>query len=420
MKPVWRLLAASVCLWGLVWSVAHGAEWRGWRGPNGNATAAEGADPPITFAETSNVVWRTEVPGRGHSSPIVLADRVVLTTADERQQIQAVLCFDRASGRPLWKTPINRGGFGKIHPKNTYATPTPTSDGKTIYAVFWNHNQVQLAALSLNGRVLWKRYVGPYVPIKYKFGYAPSPLLYGKTIIIASEFENGTYLVAVDKNTGKTVWKTPRPSQISFSSPIVGRVAGRDQLLMSGAYRVASYDPRNGQLLWSVRGTTAATCGTMVWHGDIVFASGGFPDSQTIAVYADGSRRVAWQNNQKAYEQSLLAVDGFVYAVTDRGIAYCWDAQSGQTRWMHRLGGLYSSSPTYAAGRIYVSNEAGTTFVLAADPNAAKVLARTQLGTEVFASPAICDDRIFYRVATTRDGKRQEFLYCFGRVAENR
>ncbi|RMG42028.1 MAG: dehydrogenase, partial [Planctomycetota bacterium] len=388
-------------------------------GPHGNGTAEDGADPPIEFGPNRNVVWRAAVPGRGHSSPIVLADRVVLTTADERRQTQSVLCFDRDSGRLLWQTPINRGGFGKKHPKNTYATPTPTSDGKTVYAVFWNHDQVQLAALSLDGKVLWKRYVGPYVPIKYKFGYAPSPLLYDETIIIASEFENGAYLIAVDKRTGRTVWKTPRPSQISFSSPIVGRVAGRDQLLISGAYRVASYDPRSGRLLWSVKGTTAATCGTMVWDGNLVFASGGYPDSQTIAVHADGSRRIAWQNNRKAYEQSLLAVDGFVYAVTDRGIAYCWDAETGQTRWMERLGGLYSSSPTFAAGRIYVSNEAGTTFVLAADPNAARVLARTQLGNEVFASPAICDDRIFYRVAVNENGRRQELLYCFGRTARS-
>ena len=147
----------------------------------------------------------------------------------------------------------------------------------------------------------------------------------------------------------------PRMPTISYSSPIVAHVAGRDQLLISGGKVVASYDPENGKPLWTADATTSATCGTMVWDGGLVFASGGYPDAETAAIAADGSGRVVWRNREKCYEQSMLAVDGYVYAVNDRGIAYCWKADDGTQMWQQRLGGggAVSSSPILAGGNIY-------------------------------------------------------------------
>ncbi|MBI1313499.1 PQQ-binding-like beta-propeller repeat protein [bacterium] len=397
---------------------AEADEWRTWRGPNLNGVATAGQTPPTEWSETKNIVWTVPVPGRGHSSPTLVGDRIFLTSADESSQTQAVICFDRKTGQQLWLTPVNRGGFpAQIHNKNTHASPTAVSDGERVYASFLNHDGVQLVALSLEGKILWPKKqssVGAYLPKQYRYGYAPSPLLYDGTVIVASESDSGSFLAAFNAKTGREVWRTPRPNRISYSSPVVGRVAGRDQLLISGSELVSSYDPKTGKPLWATPGTASATCGTMIWEGDLVFASGGYPTKETICVKGDGSRTVMWRNQEKCYEQSMLVHDGYVYAVNDGGIAFCWKADTGREMWKSRLAGPVSSSPVLANGNIYISNERGTTFVFKATPEQFVAVAQNQLGDEAFASPAIVDSRIYLRVASSSRGGRQETLYCIG------
>ena len=192
--------------------------------------------------------------------------------------------------------------------------------------------------------------------------------------------------------------------------------AGKDQLLISGGDKVSSFDPATGKALWNAPGTTAATCGTAVWEGDLVFASGGYPGAETVAVRADGSRIVAWKNVQRLYEQSLLAHDGHVYALTGAGIAFCWRATDGQEMWRQRLKGPVSASPVIAGDNIYWPNELGTLYVFKANPEKFDLVAENQIGTDSFPSPAICGGQIFLRVGDSSSGKRQEFLYCFGRA----
>lgn len=396
-------------------TAANSAEdWFAWRGPNANGIA-NGAAPPTEWNETKNIIWRANVPGRGHSSPIVVGSKVLLTTADEQQQVQSVLCFDRATGRPVWKTDVNRGGFpSEIHAKNTHASPTLASDGELVFASFCHHDGIHLTALDLNGRQVWQEQIGPFRPAAYKFGYSASPLLYKGTLIVTSEFENG--LIAWNNaKTGKSISTLFSRDAISHSSPIVGNVAGRDQMLLSGNNRIISTDPVRGNTLWTARGvTTAATCGTMVWDGDVVFASGGYPKAETVAVLADGSSRVLWRNGEKCYEQSMLAYDKHLYAVNDNGIAFCWDAMTGAERWKQRLGGSVSSSPVLAGGNLYLANERGTMFVFKASPEEFVEVGRNQLGDETFATPTICGGRIYLRVANGGSGRRQETLYCIG------
>lgn len=397
-------------------AASNDSDWLWWRGPNSNGIAAEGQTPPTKWDETKNVVWKVPVPGRGHSSPIVIGDKVILSTADERGQVQSVICFDRESGKERWKTDVSKGGFAaKIHNKNTHATPSVVSDGEMLFVAFNNRDSVQLTALTLDGKQEWQIKAGPYQPRKYKFGYAPSPLVYKNTVIVSSDYEDPGFLAAFDRATGREVWRTPRPKKNSFSSPIVGRVAGRDQLLLSGGDVVASYDPNNGRPLWTVAGTTNATCGTMIWEGDLVFASGGYPKKETIAVLADGSGKVAWRNTEKCYEQSMLAYQGYIYAINDSGIAFCWDAKTGEEKWKTRLGGQISSSPILAGGNIYATNERGTMFVFKASPASYQPVAQNQLGDEAFATPTICGSRIYMRAASSESGSRQETLYCLGK-----
>lgn len=406
------------CLTALVFTSLPGAaddDWRVWRGPNANGVANSDQRPPTQWSKTSNIVWKSPVPGRGHSSPIVVGNRIFLTTADESNQVQSVLCYDRTTGQQVWKVDANRGGFSpKIHNKNTHASPTIASDGERVFAVFNNNQAAQLTALTVEGDQLWQKNAGGFVPRAYQFGYAPSPLLFDDTVIVASEFESAGFLAAFDVESGNEVWRRRRPPTISYSSPIVGDVAGRQQLLISGCKQVAAFDPSTGTPLWSTPGIWTVTCATVVWNDDMVFASGGYPDKGTMAVRADGSGEVVWQNRVKCYEQSMLVHNGFLYGVDDGGVAYCWRCNDGKEMWKRRLGGNVSSSPILARGNIYLANEGGTTFVFRANPDRFEPVAKNQLGTETFATPAFCGNQIFTRVATRDSGKRQEFLVCIG------
>ena len=390
-------------------------DWPWWRGPSRNGVAV-GTEPVLTkWSNTENVLWKTPVPGRGHSSPIVVGDRVFLTTADEAKQVHSVLAFDRLTGKSLWKTDVSKGGFpAKNHAKNTEASSTLACDGERLFATFYHRDTVQATALDLDGKQVWQETVGPFRPRAFEYGYAPSPTLYRETVIIAAEFDGESAITALDRKTGKQVWKTPRKSSISFSTPVVAHVAGKDQLLISGINQVASYDPATGKSLWAADGTTFATCGTMVWDGDIVFASGGYPKAETLAVKADGSGEVLWTNNQKCYEQSLLAHAGYVYGLTDNGVLFCWRGTDGKEMWKQRLQGPVSASPVLAGGHIYQANERGVCYVFKPNPDKFEPVAENQLGDEAFPSPAIIGNRIFIRTATGSGKGRKEFLYCLG------
>ncbi|GAB4136149.1 MAG: PQQ-binding-like beta-propeller repeat protein [Planctomycetaceae bacterium] len=392
-------------------------DWAAWRGPNGNGIAAAGQIPPVAWSPSRNVMWKARIPGRGHSSPTIVGNKILLTTADDKRQVQTVLCLDRKTGRRLWKTDVNTGGFPrKIHPKNTHATPTIASNGRMIFAVFNNHGNVQLTALNMTGKQVWQKIVGDYRPNKYQFGYAPSPVLYRNSVIIAAECDTDSYITALSQTSGDRIWRIERPKLVSYSSPIVARINGRDQLLISGCGLVASFNPENGKEIWSCQGISTATCGTMVWDGDLVFVSGGYPKKGTMAVRADGSAKIEWTNQVKCYEQSMLAHKGYLYAVSDGGVAYCWNAKTGRQMWSKRLGGgSVSASPILANGNIYATNERGTTFVFKATPREFIAVSRNQLGNSTFATPSICDSKIYIRTAFDMNGRRQEMLYCIGK-----
>jgi outer membrane protein assembly factor BamB len=389
-------------------------DWPWWRGPSFNGVAPAGQHVPTHWSETRNVLWKVRVPGRGHASPTVSGEHVYLATADEQAQTQGVLCLSRRDGERLWLSTLSRGGFPKTHPKNTHATPTVACDGERLFTVFHHHQRVTLYCLDRSGAELWSRNLGRYDPQRYEYGYAPSPLIVGDLVIVAAEVEHGSFLAACRRSDGVPVWRTVRPSAYSLSSPIVARLAGRDQVLMSGHHRIVAYDPRDGEELWSTPGASAATCGTVVWDGDLVFASGGFPESETVCVRAEGDGQVLWKNGSKCYEQSMLATNGYLYAVTDAGVAYCWRGLDGEEMWRKRLQGPISSSPILAGDTIYSTNEAGTTYVFKADPERYVPVAENQLGAEGFATMSVCGNRIYIRTATGSGAERQEWLYCLG------
>lgn len=389
--------------------MAGAADWRQWRGPNGNGVAADDAAPPLTWSEKENVKWRAYVPGRGLSSPIVVGDLVILTTAEDDGQF--VLAYSRSDGSIRWKERPHVGNLpAELHRKNSAATPTPASDGKNVYAVFHNGGRVWITAISLAGERLWQRDAGPY-ECDYGYGYAPSPTIHGDKLIVSAEFAEDGFIAAFRLNDGEPVWRTELKRKTSYSSPIVAKVGGREQILLSGGAKVRGYDPENGELLWEADGSSSATCGTMVWNEDTVFASGGFPNKETLAVKPGPAPEVLWRNDDKSYEQSLLYHEGHVYAFNDNGIALSWNAATGEEMWKVRLGGPVSASPVLAAGRVYAMNERGITHVFAADPNGFIKLAENQLGAEGFATPVFVGKEVFVRTADV-GSERKEWLYC--------
>lgn len=388
-------------------------DWPWWRGPARNGIATT-PSAPTTFSDGENMTWKTRVPGRGHSSPIVVGNRVFLTTAFQEGERHLVLAFDRDTGREVWQVEVNQGAFPeKNHAKNTEATPTVASDGERLFVTFYHHDQVELITLDFNGQVVWRKKVADFHPKMYQYGYAPSPVIYGKSVIVASEYEGGGFITALDRVSGKKLWQSKRLPSTSFSTPAIGHVAGQDQLLMSGQQFVTSYNPANGKPNWVVPGTTHATCGTMVWEGDIVFASGGFPKPETIAIRADRSKKVLWTNNQKCYEQSMIAHDGHLYALNDSGVMFCWHGESGEEKWKRRLSGPVSASPVLAGGNIYWANEAGAMYVFRPTPEKFDLVSENKVGSSAFASPAICGGQIFLRVGEGDGADYQEWLYCF-------
>lgn len=391
------------------------ADWPWWRGPRGDGHADPAAVPPVEWSEQRNIVWKTPIPGRGHSSPIVVGGRIVLTSADEAQQAQSVLAFDERTGQPLWNVEISRGGFPKTHNNNTHATPTVASDGERLFVTFHHHDSLQAVALDFDGRIVWNRSLGEFHPRRYEYGYAASPVPYRETVIIAAEFDGPSFITALDHRTGVEKWRIARPNNTTFSTPALVRAAGRDLLAITGADQMVAYDPADGQTVWAVPVLPAATCGTIVSEGDTLFASGGYPRAETAAVRAtDGKAEVLWKTEQKCYEQSMIVVDGHLYALTDNGVLFCFRGYDGREMWRRRLRGPVSASPVYAGGRIYWSNEHGTTYVFKPNPAECEMLAENQLGDEAYASPAVLGKRMYLRVAATIDGRRQEHLYCLG------
>jgi outer membrane protein assembly factor BamB len=318
-------------------------DWPWWRGPTRNGVAAE-QTPPTTWSDGENVVWKVEVPGRGHSSPTVVGNRIYLATADDAAGAQSVLALDRATGAMVWQTQLNQGGFPTaMHKNSTHANGTVACDGERLVIAFLHHDEIWAYGLDLEGNELWQQKLGAFVST---FGYAPSPLIHKSAAIIAADNSGGSYLAAVHRETGEVIWRKSRPTTSTYSSPTVANVGGRERLLISGASLIHSYDPDTGDEQWNTAGPSSATCGTMVWDGDIAIASGGYPEAGTFGVNASTGAKL-WGNGEKCYEQSLLAHAGHVYSTTNNG-AFCWSASDGQEKWRGRLGG---SSAIAGAGR---------------------------------------------------------------------
>src|SRR3989440_8681727 len=384
----------------------HGAsgvnnnDWPQFRGPTGQGHSTE-TGLPIEWSESRNIVWKTPVPGRGWSSPVVADGRIWLTTAtkDKGTSLRA-LAYDVENGRELINVEVfHLRSADLTNPKNSHASPTPIVEGDRVYVHFGAHGT---AALSTSGEIIWKT----RLPYESQHGNGGSPTLYGDLLVVSCDGSDDAFVAALDKRTGKTRWKASRrqPFDQAYSTPLVIRVGERDEIVSVGAYRAAAYDPQTGKEIWRVSYADGfSNVPRPVYGHGLVYIATGFQQPSLLAVRADGTgdvtkTHIAWTLRRAApLTPSPLLVGDELYVVNDGGIATCLDAKSGAPRWIQRLGGGdYSASPVLADGRIYFLSESGVATVIAPGKEFRR-LATNTLDGDTLASMAIAAGSIFIR-----------------------
>ena len=398
----------------LTLSPALADDWPMWRGSQHNGIA-EG-DAPTQWSATENVVWAIDVPGKGHGSPIVVGDRVLLATSDLATQRQELLCFHRHSGKQAWRAAVHTDGLIKEgNKKATLASSTPAVAGELAFINFLNNRAVYTTAVDLQtGEKVWQTKISDY---KVHQGYGSSPIPYQDLLLVSADNKGGGAIAALEQKTGKVVWRHGRPEKPNYPSPSLITISGEPRMIMTGCDKVSCFEPRSGKLLWEADGATTECVSTTVSTGNLVFTSGGYPKNHVAAMATDGSGQVVWENKTRVYVPSMLLHDGHLYAVADKGFAVCWRADTGEELWKHRLpgGGDYTASPVMIGNRIYASSERGLMSVFIATPEKFELLEQNQLGDEIYATPVICGGRIYSRVVENQADVRQERLYCIGK-----
>ena len=375
-------------------------DWPQFRGPDGEGHSTE-KGLPLEWSESKNVLWKTPVTGRGWSSPVVAGGRVWLTTATERQGRGSlrVLAYDVQSGREVVNVEVfSVPSVFLKNAKNSLASPTPIVEGERVYVHFGADGT---AALSTDGRIVWKI----TLPYDSMHGNGGSPTLYRDLLIVSCDGADDAFVIALDKATGKTRWKTQRrrPFDQSYTTPLVIQVDGRDQVVSIGAYRAAAYDPLTGREIWRVSyGDGFSNVPRPVFGHGLVFIGTGFQEPSMLAVRPTGTgdvtkTHVAYTIERGApFTPSPLIVGDEFYMVSDIGVASCLDVGTGKINWQQRVPGNYSASPVFADNRIYFLSEEGVATVIAPGKQFQRLAVNTLDGT-TFASIAVSQGTLFIR-----------------------
>ena len=373
--------------------------WSRWRGPSGQGLVA-GASYADTWSATQNVLWKTPIPGRGNSSPIVWHDRILLTTAYDGGRRVSVLGFRRSDGVQLWETFAPAGRAQSAHFKNGHASATPATDGDRVYVSFGARG---LLAVDLNGTIAWHRELGP---MDAYHGTAGSPLLYRDRLILYQDQFSDSFIAAFDTRTGRSVWRTSRQASVGWGTPVAIRAGDHDEIIVNGQNRVCAYDPETGRELWRCGGTNDEVIPTPVVGHGLVFCSSGRA-GPTLAIRPGGRGDVTrshlvWSSPRGSpFVPSPIVYGEYLYMVNDMAsIVSCIEATSGRTMWQGRLGVAqregFSASPVAVDGKVFFTNDEGETFVLRAGPKF-ELLHVNRIGEGTLASPALVDGRWYIR-----------------------
>jgi outer membrane protein assembly factor BamB len=394
-----------------------GAQWPQFRGPDGMGTSP--SRPPLTWSEAQNVAWKTPIHGRAWSSPVVLGNQVWLTTATPDGRELFAIAIDRKSGKILHDLRLFQVAQPQYaHPFNTYASPTPVIEPGRVYVTFGSPGTAAIDTST--GKVAWER---RDLECNHFRGAGSSPILFGELLIMHFDGSDRQFVVALDKRTGRTVWRTERSIDFqdltadgtpqadgdfrkAFSTPQIVMVGNEPVLVSIGSKATYGYDPRTGKELWRIeeRSSHSGSTRPVTGHG-LVFYPTGFATGQLLAVKPDGrgdvtGTHVVWRVTRGVPNKpSIVLADDLLIMINDSGILSCLDAKSGADVWKARLEGTFSASPVLAGGRIYFFSEEGKTTVIEAG-RAFKVLAENHLGDGFMASPAIDGSALILRTRT--------------------
>ncbi len=414
-----------ICVFGLfangLLRPAAAEDWPGWRGPRGDGSSLEKDVPTRWHGPTGkNIAWKTPIPGRGHASPIVSGERIFVVTCAEETGERLLVCLDRPSGKILWRQTVLTAKLEKKHRLNNYASSTPATDGKLVYVSFLEADppdgtpagertsqfatpgNMFVAAYDFEGHRQWTARPGRF---SSRHGYCSSPILFKHMVIVNGDHDGNGYLVALDRATGKTVWKRPRVNNTrSYCAPIIRQIDGRTQMVLSGTKCVASYDPHDGSRHWIIDGPTEQYVASLVYNGELLFLTAGFPTFHIMGIRPDGRgnvthTHVVWHTTKGcSYVPSPIIGGGGKYflVVSDIGIASCFEAATGERYWMQRIGPHYSASLVEAEGLVHFLCDDGTTTIVRPGKEF-DVVAENKLGENCYASPAISGGRIYLR-----------------------
>ena len=393
-RPALFLLLFSLVLFQHKLS-AQEEDWPQFRGPGGQGHAsARGL--PKEWSETKNIAWKVPLPGNGWSSPVIQGEKIWLTASvDEGRSLRA-LCLNRSDGKLLHDLEVFRQEqAGRIHSKNSHASPTPVLEGDRVYVHFGAFGS---ASLRSDGRILWKH----RFEYNHRHGPASSPVLFQDLLIYNCDGTDVQFVAALDKHTGKLRWKKSRKGRMAYTTPLTIQVEGKPQLVSTGGDQVVTYHPLSGEEIWRVRYDGFSLVPRPVFGLGLVYVCTGYPHPSLYAIRPDGQgdvteSHVAWTLKRGVpLNPSPLLVGEELYMVSDRGIASCLDARTGKHHWQERLPGEYSASPVYAEGKIYLLNEAGEATVLEVGKEFKK-LATNRLPGRTLASFAVHGRAIYLR-----------------------
>jgi outer membrane protein assembly factor BamB len=382
---------------------AEAADWPRWRGPNADGVVTTGKLPE-RWSQTENVRWVVKLPGWGTSSPVVYGKRLFVTTQVEEggKKSLLILCLDRDTGKELWRHDFGLGVDQRTHEKSNLAVNTPVVTDDAVYVAFGNS---EIARYTHDGKQLWvTRYMELFGNPKMAWGYAVSPVVLKDSILLPWDHHKGPcYVIGLDKKTGKIAWQVDRPIGTSHSTPLVVAHHGQTDILVSGKNRLTAFDAKTHKELWKYGEGEGPFNGEIVVspvYGDGMVFLQLWRQSQIHAIRLKGNgeppERVWVSEKPGPQEPSPVYYQGLLYSFMDNGILVCLDGKTGKEVYRERLGGASNSSPIAANGRIYLSNNDGTTFVVKAGPQF-ELLSTNNLGERITASPAVSGNNLFYR-----------------------
>ena len=377
-------------------------EWTRFRGPNGSGLS-DAQNIPATWTE-QDYNWKVELPAGGHSSPVLWGDKIFLTGADETTSKRMAFCLD-TSGKLLWQQPFDFAPHKK-HALNSFATATPAVDDKHVYIVWSTPEEYTLLALNHAGKEVWRRNLGPY---DSQHSCGSSPIVYENMVILGNDQDGPSSLIALDRETGKTVWQVDRRSaNVAYSTPVVHERTGEQPELIfnSGAHGITAVNPLSGETKWEVADLfDKRSVSSPVLAGGLIFGScgSGGGGNYVVAVRPGGQQskaEFAYKIDKSApYVPTPIAKDDLIFFWSDQGVVTCAYAATGDIRWRERVGGNYFGSPIYIGDRLYCISTEGEVAVLSASDNY-QMVGRNPLGELSHSTPAVADGRLYLRTFT--------------------